>query len=245
MATSLKQRTISGIIWSAVQRFGTMIISFISNLILARLLSPDDFGYIGMLIVFIAISDSLVNSGFDQALIQKKQPTDEDYSTVFYFNFGFSIFLYILLFVFAPAISSFYKLEKLCSMLRVMGVVTIIYALTLVQNNQLYKKLRFDKLAIINLVSITIGTTVGIVMALIGFGVWSLVAKTLVNACARSLLCWLISKWKPIKVFSLSSFKGLLKFGGLIFLSDMAETIVSQLISLIIGKTYSSKKLGY
>jgi len=245
MTQSLKQQTISGIIWSGVQRFGTVALNFVSNVVLARLLRPDDFGYIGMLMVFIAISDSFVNGGFDSALLQKKKPTDTDYSTIFHFNLLFSFILYLLLFIFAPTISSFYKLGQLALMLRVMGIITIINALALVQNNQLQKKLYFNKLAIINLASIAIGTIAGIILALLGFGVWSLIIKTILNAVSRSFLCWALSKWKPILVFSFTSFKELFSFGGLIFLSDITETIVNQLVSLIIGKTYSSEKLGY
>jgi len=245
MAKSLKQKTISGIIWSAVQRFGSMTISFISNLVLARLLLPEDFGCIGMLMVFIAVAENLVDGGFDSALIQKKQPTNTDYSTIFYFNLLLSLVLYVVLFFSAPAIASFYKIEQLCTMLRVMGIITIINALGIVQNNQLQKQLRFNRLAAIHVISITVGTIIGIILALIGFGVWSLVAKTIVISTVRISLFWVLSKWKPLKVFSFASFKNLFSFGGLIFLANIVETIVNKSVSLFIGRFYSSKDLGF
>jgi len=245
MADSLQQKAISGITWSAVQRFGTMGISFISNLFLARLLRPEDFGMIGMLMVFIAIGDTLVDGGFDSALIQKKQPTDTDYSTIFFFNLSISVFLYLLFFASAPVIASFYRMPQLSTILRVLGLMTIINASGLVQNNQLQKKLNFSRLATINVISISVSTTVGIIFALVGFGVWSLVIKTLLNSTMRSSLLWSLTKWKPLRVFSSISFKELFSFGGLIFLANSAETIVSQIVSLIIGRFYSSKDLGF
>lgn len=245
MAESLKQKAISGLIWSAVQRFGTMAISFASNLVLARLLLPADFGSIGMLMVFIAIAATLVEGGFGTALIQKKQPTSIDYSTIFYFNFLFSLVLYVVLFFSAPAIASFYKMEQLCAMLRVMGIIIFISSLGIVQDNQLQKQLNFSRLAIIDVVSTTVGTFMGIILAFLGFGVWSLVAKTILNSALRSSLLWLLSKWRPLKVFSLASFKELLSFGGLILLANITETITVQLVSLIIGRFYSSKDLGF
>lgn len=245
MNESLKYKTVSGITWSFFHRLGIVVISFISNLLLARLLLPADFGYVGMLMVFIAISESLVNSGFDAALIQKKYPTQTDYSTVFYFNLFLSGILYLAIFVFAPAVSSFYKLSNLSGMLRLLGIIIIINALAVVQNNQFQKKLNFNKLAVVDVISASLSTIFAILLALKGYGVWSLVVKTLIGSSSRTLLLWMLSQWRPIRAFSLSSLRELFSFGGLIFLADMGETVVNQLISLIIGKRYTSERLGY
>ena len=182
MSTSLKQKTISGMIWNAVERFGTAFFLFISNIVLARLLSPDDFGCIGMLLVFINISDAIVDGGFDSALIQKESPTPTDYSTIFYWNIVLSIFLYILFFLAAPLISSYYKLPLLCDILRVQGIVLVINAFSLVKRSILKKRIAFRKNAKINLVAVSIATSIAIVSAYIGWGVWSLVVKSLLTA---------------------------------------------------------------
>lgn len=245
MVEPLKYKAVSGITWSFLHRFGIIFISFVSNLLLARLLEPNDFGYVGMLMVFIAVSESLVNSGFDSALIQKKSPTLLDYSTVFYFNLLVSIVLYLVIFICADIISSFYKLSHLSGMLKLLGIVIIINSFSIVQNNQFQKKMNFNKLAIVDIISASISTFVGIILALKGYGVWSLIIKTLVGSSCRTLLFWILSNWRPIKAFSFISLRELFSFGGLIFLADMGETIVNQLISLIIGKRYSSEKLGY
>lgn len=245
VAESLKQKTISGIIWSVVQRVGTVIISFISSLVLARLLSPENFGCIGMLMVFTALADNLVDGGFDSALIQKKEPSNTDYSTVFYFNLLLSLLLYAVLFFSAPTIASFYKIKSLSKMLRVLGIITIINALGIVQNNQFRKQLHFNKIAIFNVISTTVSTIVAIILAFLGFGVWSLVAKYMINSTCRLLLFWLFSEWIPLKVFSFESLKSLFCFGGLIFLADVIETIVNKSIALFIGRYYSSEELGF
>ena len=121
MASDLKKKTLSGMIWSFVQRFGTMAISFVSNIVLARLLTPDDYGTIGMLMIFIAVANTFVDGGFGSALIQKKEPTKEDYSTIFWWNMFLSVVLYGLLFIGAPAVARFYNLPLLCDVLRVQG----------------------------------------------------------------------------------------------------------------------------
>jgi len=237
--------TIVGLIWATVQRFGTLTISFVSNLVLARLLLPEDFGSIGMLMVFIAIANTLVDSGLGSALIQKKQPTDKDYSTVFFFNLTFSLVLYGILFFSAPLIASFYRMEQLSAMLRVMGTMIFISALGIVQSNQLQKQLDFGKLARIEIASMTISTAIGIVLAFLGLGVWSLVVKTVLNSTLNSSLYWFLSRWRPTTLFSFASFKELFGFAGLILLSGLTETIVNQLVSLIIGRHYSPKVLGF
>lgn len=245
MSASLKQKAVSGMIWNAVERFGTAFFLFICNIVLARLLSPDDFGCIGMLLVFISISDAIVDGGFGSALIQKESPTQTDYSTIFYWNIVLSVFLYILLFLAAPLISSYYKLPLLCDILRVQGIVLVINAFSLVQRSILKKQIAFRKNAKINLVAVGIATSIAIVSAYIGWGVWSLVVKSLLTAIILCVGYWFNSQWYPIRIFSWKAFASLFKFGGFIFLDTIINTIYINLVSLIIGKRFSASALGY
>jgi O-antigen/teichoic acid export membrane protein len=245
MADSLKQKTISGMIWNAVERFGSSFFLFVSNLILARLLSPDDFGCIGMLMVFISISDAIVDGGFGSALIQKKKPTEADYSTVFYWNLFLSVFLYLSLYFAAPSISDFYEIPLLKDVLRIQGIIVIINAFILIQQNILKKQVDFKRIAKINLASIIIGTSFGILFAFLGFGVWSLVVKSLVTGLIQCVIYWLSNHWRPLWVFSRLSFKSLFQFGSFMFLRTIINTLYQNILSLIIGKNFSASTLGY
>lgn len=242
---SIKERTITGILWSSVHRFGTIIISFIANIVLARLLLPEDFGVIAMLMVFIAFSDTIVNGGFASALIQKKDPNHDDYSTIFYWNFITSILLFFVLIAFAPLIGRFYSMPSLAPILRVLGLVLIFNAFNITQTNQLIKQLDFKKLAIVNVFATLIGAVVGIGMALAGYGVWSLVGKMLSISASQSVLLWFGSNWRPGKIFRVDSFKELFNFGFYIFLSNVIITINNNVQALIIGKIFSAEDLGY
>lgn len=243
--SDLKQKTISGMLWSGIGRIGTVGISFISNIVLAHLLMPDDFGCIGMLYVFIAISSIFISGGLGQALIQKKEPTHIDYTTVFYWNLVMSVIFYIILFFSAPAIARFYNIPLLKDVLRVQSLVLFIQSFAIVQSNQLQKQLRFKELSVRNIVSTLCGVIVAIIMAFMGYGVWSLVASALVTALVSVALLWKMSTWRPSLEFSFQSLKELFSFGGLMLLSSLVETIYTNLQSLIIGKFYSAKDLGY
>lgn len=241
----LKQQTVKGIIWSALQKFGTMGLSFVSNIILARLLTPDDYGSIGLLTIFLVISEVFVNGGFAAALIQKKSPTTDDYSTVFYWNVIVSIVLYVVLFFSAPAISMFYKIPDLTSLLRVLGVVVIINALGAVQLNILRKTLQFKRLSIIQFTSVCISVAIAIILAYKGFGVWTLVAQQMINAALNTILLWLTNRWIPKLAFSMTSFKGLFSYGAFLLLSDLLNNICDNIQALIIGRKYSASDMGY
>ena len=245
MSTSLKQKTISGVIWSSLQRFGTMGISFISNIVLARLLTPDDYGCIGMLMIFIALSNTFIDGGFGSALIQKKRPTSEDYSTIFYWNIFLSIVLYAILFFCAPLIAGFYELPLLSKVLQVQGVVLVINALGIIQANQLRKQLKFKSIAQVSLAASIVSVIVAIVMAYLGCGVWSLVAQQIVMSSVTTLLYWVYSSWRPIWVFSKSSFKELFGFGSFILFSNLLNTFCNNLNGLLIGKFFNASSMGY
>lgn len=245
MALSLKRQTISGMIWSSLQRFGTMGVSFISNMVLARLLTPDDYGCIGMLMIFIALSNTFIDGGFGSALIQKKRPTQEDYSTIFYWNIFLSIVLYIILFLCAPLVAGFYEIDLLSNVLRVEGLVLVINAFGIIQANQLRKQLRFKSISLITVSASVVSVVVAITMALKGCGVWSLVYQQIVQSLVSTILYWVHSSWRPSKVFSLESFKELFGFGSYILLSSLINTFCNNLNGLLIGKFFSASSMGF
>lgn len=245
MNADLKQKTVKGVMWSLVQRFGVMIISFCANLVLARLLTPDDYGVVGMLLIFISISNTFVDGGFGTALIQKKKPTQEDYSTIFFWNIAISVILTGILYFSSPFISEFYRLPLLADVLKVMGTVLIINAFSAVQTNVLQKNLEFKKLATINIIANAAASILAIVLALNGFGVWSLVLRYLSCSMVVSVILWITTKWKPTLTFKLESFKTLGKFGIMVLLANLVETIYTEFQGLVIGKAFSAKTLGY
>lgn len=231
--------------WTAVQKYSTMIIQFISGIILARLLTPHDYGCIGMLSIFMALAETFIDGGFGSALIQKKNPTQQDYSTIFFWNLGMSAVLYVVLFFTAPAIARFYDTPLLCPVLRVQALVLFIYAFNLVQRNQLRKKLNFKLLSIITVTTSIVSLGVTIYMAYKGFGVWALVAQNLIGAAIPAIVFWFYVRWRPIWVFSWSSFKELFSFGSFMFLTHLVNKFCTKLSGLLIGKMYSANTLGY
>ena len=245
MADSLKQRAISGALWSGIHKFSITLLGFISGVVLARLLTPHDYGVIGMLTIFIAVSNTFIDGGFGSALIQKKRPTNEDYSTILYWNLGLSVVLYVILYASAPTIARFYDLSLLTEVLRVQGVVLIINAARIVQRTQLRKQLAFKRIAIINVSSNIVALLVTIVLAAMGWGVWSLVVQQLLLCLLTTILYWITSKWRPMLVFSWTSFKELFSFGGFILLSNLFNTFCNNVQGLLIGKVYNSSTLGY
>ena len=206
---------------------------------------PSDFGYIGMLYIFIAISQVFINGGLGSALIQKKEVSHIDYSTVFYWNFLLSIFFYAILYIFAPNIADFYEMDLLKDILRVQSILLLINSFSLVQSIQLQKNLRFKALSARNIIASLIGVFVAITMALAGYGVWSLVFSNLIASLTSVILLWRMSSWRPTREFSLASLKSLFSFGGLILLSSLVETAYTNIQGLIIGKVFSAKDLGY
>lgn len=242
---SLKHKAAAGMVWTAVQRYSTMFITFVSDIILARLLTPYDFGCIGMLAIFMVLAETFIDGGFGSALIQKKRPTQVDYSTVFYWNLGMAVLLYIVLFFGAPAVARFYAIPELCSVLRVQGLILFVYAFNVIQRNQLKKKLNFKAISIVTVVSSIVALTVTILMAYNGCGVWALVAKNLVAAGMTSIIFWFYLKWRPIWTFSWQSFKELFSFGFYMFLTHLVTNFSSKFQGLLIGKVYNPSTLGY
>jgi len=243
--SNLKQKTVSGMIWTALQKYSVTLITFVSDIILARLLSPYDFGCIEMLAIFILVSETIVNGGFGAALIQKKNPTQEDFSTIFYWSQLMAGAIYFILFVSAPFIANFYAIPELNSILRIQGLILFVYAFNVVQTSILKKQFRFKELSVITIISSVVSLAITIWMAYSGFGVWSLVVKNLIAAGLISLFCWVYVKWRPLWVFSWKSFKELFGFGVYIFLSNIVTSFCSKIQGLLIGKIYNPATMGY
>lgn len=244
-STEAKRKATSSVAWTMIERFACLGISFISDIILARLLMPEDYGTIGMLAIFMTVAQQFLDGGLGTALIQKKKPTQVDYSTVFYWNLALSILLYFVLFFTAPFIASFYKMPVLCPVLRVQALILIISALKIVQSNQLVKQFCFKKISIVQISSSLLALVITVVLAYKGFGVWALVVHNLTIAVVPSVIYWITNKWKPSLVFSWSSFKELFSFGVFVFLSNILTNISNNVQGLLIGRFFNATTMGY
>lgn len=243
--SSLKLQATNGMIWSALDKFAVQGGQFIVGIILARLLIPEDFGLIAMLSVFIAISQTFIESGMGSGLIQKKIKTDVDFSTVFVFNIVVSFFLYSILFTLAPFISEFYEKPQLVLLTRVLSLNIIINSLAIVQQTKLIIKLDFKTIAKVNVVSVLSGGLVAVYFAFTGWGVWALVIQNLVRAFVSVVMFWILSHWKPSIMFSKQSFKALFGFGSKLLISGLYATGLNEIYNITIGKVYSASELGY
>lgn len=245
MAENLKSKAIKGGIWSGVQSFGTSFMLFVCNIVLARLLTPSDFGCVGMLLVFIAISDAIVDGGFVSALIQKSDADEDDYSTIFWWNIVLSLFLYIILYVSSPTIAHFYGMEQLSEVLKVYGIVLLLHGLSLVQRTIFVKKLNFKIIAAIDLCANFLGTIIAIISAFCGAGIWSLIVKVLITGFVAMVILWVKSQWYPKFIFKWTNLCSLFSFGSFVFLSTIINTLYRNVISLILGRSFSPATLGY
>lgn len=241
----LKEKTLSGVKWSAIGRFSTQGIGFVIGLILARLLSPSDYGVTGMVAIFFAIAQTFIDSGFGSALIRKQDCTDVDYSTAFYFNAVVGLVFCLLLSLAAPFIAEFFNTPILEDIVVVMSINMFISSLSIVQTARLTAAVDFKSQAIISLVTTTLSGIVGIAMAYNDFGVWSLVWQGVFANLLRTMLLLFATKWYPKWRFSKESFKYLFNFGSKILISSLLHTIYCNLTTLIIGKYYTAKDLGY
>lgn len=240
----LKEKTVKGVGWSAADNFLSYAVSFVVSIVLARLLSPDDYGLIGLIGIFTAISATITTAGFGNALIRKKSPTEEDYNTVFIFNLVMSIVLYIVLFLCAPAISRFFEREELVALTRVSSLSIIVGALALTQRVQLTKRIDFKTQMKITLMASISSGVIGIIMAALGFGVWALVGQQLSSSLIGMIGLWVFNKWIPQLYFSKKSFKELFGYGWKILLSRLIDTIWKELYQVVVGKFYSPATLG-
>lgn len=245
MSESLKSKTVKGTIWSSMERFSVQGIQFLVTIIMARMLTPSDYGLIGMLAIFIAISQSLIDSGFSQALIRKQDRTEIDNSTVFYFNIGVGIILYLILFLCAPLIASFYNEPILEPLTKVIGLGLVFNSLSVVQRALFTVKLDFKTQAKASLIGAIVSGAIGIYTAYAGYGVWSIVYLQISNYAITVLLLWIFSKWRPQWCYSWKSFKELFSFGSKLMLSGLLDTLFNNVYLLVIGKFFKASDLGY
>jgi len=245
MSPSFKTKTIHGLFWSFLERIGQQGIQFAISVILARLLLPEEFGLIAMLWVFIAIAQSLVNSGLGQALIQKQDAKYIDECSIFYFNILVGFLAAGFLCLAAPWIAGFYKQPQLIGLTCVMSLNMIINAFGLVHNALLTKKINFKTQLKVSVMATVISGTIGIVMAFKGSGVWSLVAQSLTNSLFRTIFLWFFTTWRPALVFSFDSLRGMFRFGSRLLASGLLDTIFQNIYIIVIGKIFSAADLGF
>lgn len=242
--SSLKDKTVKGVIWSAVDRFSAQGIQFVFSILIARLLLPEDYGVVAMLNIFLAVSQTFIDSGFGTALIRKIDRTEEDFSTVFYFNIVVATLFYFVLFFAAPAIANFYNTPLLESITKVVALNLIIGSLSGIHNAKLSIAIDFKSRAKISIVSTLLTGAVGLWMAYAGYGVWALVIQNLFSSAIRTVLLWVIVKWYPKLVFSWKSFKELFSFGSKLLASGLLDTLYNNIYTLVIGKVFSPTTLG-
>ncbi|MFO7841299.1 MAG: lipopolysaccharide biosynthesis protein [Fidelibacterota bacterium] len=245
MAAELKEKAIKGVTWNLMERFGMQGLTFILGVILARLLTPEDYGLIGMMVVFFAVADVFVKSGLGQAYVQKKEVTDLDATTIFYTNLIISALLYVVLWFAAPAISRFYEQPALLELTRVMGVIVIIHAFNVIQQAQVRRDLDFKRKTKITIIATLLSGIAGIGAAIGGLGVWSLVIKNLSNALILTMGLWITSAWKPTLSFSLRSFREMFAFGVWILGSGILRKVFENIYKLVIGKLFPAAQLGF
>lgn len=245
MPEALGQKTIKGVFWSSVERFSMQGVHFLVTLVLARILTPADFGLIGMLAVFIAIAQSLIDSGFTLALIRKQDRDNIDNSTVFYFNIVTSVFVYLLLYAIAPLVALFFHEPLLTELMRVLCIVVIINSFAVIQRVLYTATVNFKVQAKATTIAAVLSGIVGIVFAIKGAGVWSLVYQQLSSAFFNTVLLWYFSSWRPILVFSWKSFKELYLFGFNLMVVSIFETLYQNSYQIFIGKFFSAASLGH
>lgn len=241
---SLKNKTKKGLAWSMIERFATQGVQFLFGIILARLLSPDDYGVIAMPLVFLAIAQCIIDSGFSTALIRKPELTEDDLSTAFYFNIGIGILCYAVLFFSSPLIADFYHTPILSSLLKVTALAVLFNPLCAVQQAILTRKIDFKTQAIVSLSGAILSGIVGLSMAYNGFGVWSLVFQQVGGYLIRTILLWILGKWKPKRKWSWESFHYLWGFGSKMLGSGLLDTIYNNIYPIVIGKYFSAQDLG-
>lgn len=242
--SSLKDKTIKGVIWAVIDRLSAQGIQFVFSILIARLLMPEDYGVIAILNIFLAVSQTFIDSGFGTALIRKIDRTEIDFATVFYFNIVVAVFFYLGLFFAAPVIASFYSTPLLVPLIRVIAINLVVGSLSGIHNTKLSIALDFKSRAKISVVSVLLTGTIGLCMAYSGYGVWVLAIQMVLAEIIRTIMLWMIVKWYPKFVFSWKSFKELFLFGSKLLVSGLLDTIYNNIYPLVIGKVFSSSTLG-
>lgn len=242
--TSPKQDTLHGIKWSAIEKFSVQGVQFVLGIMMARLLSPSDYGIVGMYTVFYAVSQTFIDSGFNNALIHKKDRTEDDYCTVFYFNIAIAAICYCLIFLGAPKIADFFHNRIICPIIRVEAVTLIINALMAVHMTRLTIAVDFRAISIRSLLSSIGSGVLGVALAYLGWGVWAIVAQGIMGSLINVVFIWFYCRWIPTKTFSRKSFHSLFTFGSKLLASGLINTLYSNLTTVIIGRFFNANDLG-
>lgn len=244
MPESLKHKTVKGVSWSFVEQILTRGVNFVIGIILARLLNPTDYGLIGLLGIFLAISQLFIDGGLASALIREKNATEEDFSTVYIINLVLSLFFYILLFFVAPVVANFYEQPLLKPLMRAVALILVIGSISSVQGTLLSIRVDFKTKSIISVVGSLVSGTAGIVFAYKGFGVWALVAQTLASTIAATVLTLALVRWWPRLVFSMKSFKKLFAYSSKLLAASLISVIYDNAYPMVIGKKFSAADVG-
>jgi len=242
---SLKHKTVRGALWSFAERFTAQGVHFLVIIVIARILSPKEFGLIGMLAIFLAVAQSLIDSGFSQALIRKQNRTEADKNTIFYFNLVVSVALYFILWLISPWVADFYNEPQLAEIMKVICLVVVIDSLALVQRALYTIKIDFKTQTKTTIYAAVASGVVGIYLAYSGYGVWALVWQQVINSAASVIVLWYYSDWYPKLQYSWQSFRSLFGFGSKLMLSGLIDTLYRNIYQLVIGKVFSAESLGY
>jgi len=240
-----KNKVLSSLIWKFLERAGVQGVQFVLSVVLARLVSPSDYGIIALILVFIQIANVFIQSGFNTALIQKKDSDALDFSSVFFLSLFVSVILYVLLFFTAPLVAQFYNKEILTSLLRVLSITLFFGAVNSIQTAYVSKMMQFKKFFYSSMGGVIGSGIVGIVLAYHGYGVWALVWQQLANISLNCVIMWFTVKWRPIFAFSFTRVRSLFSFGWKLLCSGLLDTVFRNIYSLIIGRVYSSSQLGF
>lgn len=242
---SNKKIVMRSLLWKLMERTGVQGVQFILQIILARLLTPNDYGIISLITIFIALANVFIQSGFNTALIQKKNTTEEDFSSVFYLSLLVAGILYIILFISSPYIAKFYGIKELIPVLRVLSIILFFGAINSIQNAVVSRTMKFRKLFTSSIFSAIISGVIGIILAYLGFGVWALVAQQIINQISITIILWFTLKWRPRLVFSIARIGSLFSYGWKLLVSSLIDTLYMNLRSLIVGKVYTSEMLAF
>lgn len=244
MSSELKKKTVKGVTWSAIDNLLTIGVNFVVGVVLARLLTPEDYGMIAMIAIAFAIANTFVQSGFGTALVRKQIVTEEDNSTAFYFNILVSLFCYGIIYITSPFIASFYNRPLLSMLIRVEGLCVVIGAVNIVQRTVFTRNVDFKSLTYVNIGACVISGIVGIEAAYQGWGVWSLVFSHITKNIVEMIVLWVLSPWRPKVIWSGKSFKYLWGFGSKLLASNLITTLYGNVYPIVIGKFYSPASLG-
>ena len=244
MVDNIKNKVLSGLFWKFAERITAQLVTFIVSIVLARLLTPADYGIIAIVNIFIVIANVFVDSGFGNSLIQKKEADKLDFSSVFYFNITASLILYVIIWIAAPFVAGFYNMSILAPVLRVLGIRLIVAGVNSVQHAYVSKYMMFRRFFWSTLFGTLVSAIVGITMAYKGYGVWALVGQYMTNTTVDTIVLWFTVKWRPILKFSFKRLKQLFSFGWKLLVSSLIDTIYLKMRQLFIGKLYTSEDLA-